>query len=759
MPVFSPAKRPRASLGRQLVPVALALATGSSLAAPATVAVDPPVLTNVLGTARSPSLQARATTRGPLSEQVLDLSIAYGTGVLRNPGATSPATAYQTVHLRSYQDLNRKRDANAPVFIAPTIEMQPAQTVRITLHNDLPAEPGCGAGEHPGDINTPHCFNNTNLHSHGLWVSPTGNSDNVLLNLRSNERFQYEYNVPADHPAGTFWYHTHVHGSTALQVSSGMAGALIVRGNRQPILAAPGVAPRNGDLDVLLKDPSGKLAFERVVLLQQIAYACPHDPADKTPDAAPWSWDCKPGQTGEIESYKGPVSGGVSADVKTTEQFGPGTWAQSGRYTSINGVVWPWFEGAIAGRLERWRVIHGGVRDSIGVEFRRARPGLRQLLADPARLPDSDKLIADACTDTPLRNHAAASDGLTMAAASPRLRTVLQPGYRSDLLVTFPEEGDYCVLDIKPANGTVDRVDFKDPALNPVDVAKDRRAVLGFVHVGKAAPGSLTAGSAGPDGADKDNERRLIADSRLQAQLIRLARLNLPDPAVRKAVIDDIEHGLKLSHFIPHPTVTDAEVNGRKKEKLAFLIQGKQDGSGFLFQVGGTSTDPKAPPEAYVPTAIPRQLELGTAQEWQLESWFVGHPFHIHVNPFQIVEVLNPDGVDVSAPDTSDCPKGTPWPECPSPAANQYAGLKGVWKDTIWLENSNPPSAPPAYNANPQPPATGVYRIRVRTRYERYIGEFVLHCHILDHEDQGMMQNVSIGLPGSAAPTVVHGHH
>ena len=28
---------------------------------------------------------------------------------------------------------------------------------------------------------TPHCFNGTNLHSHGLWVSPTGNSDNVLL--------------------------------------------------------------------------------------------------------------------------------------------------------------------------------------------------------------------------------------------------------------------------------------------------------------------------------------------------------------------------------------------------------------------------------------------------------------------------------------------------------------------------------------------------------------------------------------------------
>ncbi|MNP74338.1 Multicopper oxidase [compost metagenome] len=50
------------------------------------------------------------------------------------------------------------------------------------------------------------------------------------------------------------------------------------------------------------------------------------------------------------------------------------------------------------------------------------------------------------------------------------------------------------------------------------------------------------------------------------------------------------------------------------------------------------------------------------------------------------------------------------------------------------------------------------YTLYVRTRYERYIGEFVLHCHILDHEDQGMMQNVSIELSngqGGTAPA----HH
>ena len=45
-----------------------------------------------------------------------------------------------------------------------------------------------------------------------------------------------------------------------------------------------------------------------------------------------------------------------------------------------------------------------------------------------------------------------------------------------------------------------------------------------------------------------------------------------------------------------------------------------------------------------------------------------------------------------------------------------------------------------------------MYKVVIRTRYERYIGEFVLHCHILDHEDQGMMQNVQIVPPGYSGP-------
>jgi FtsP/CotA-like multicopper oxidase with cupredoxin domain len=135
-----------------------------------------------------------------------------------------------------------------PLLVGPTIRLNPSETARITLINNLPDD-ACVAPQ--GTHNIPNCFNVTNLHGHGLHVSPVGNGDNVLLEIGPGQSFQYEYNIAADHPAGTYWYHAHRHGSTALQVSSGMAGALVINGNRKPELMPSG-ALLPGDIDTLL---------------------------------------------------------------------------------------------------------------------------------------------------------------------------------------------------------------------------------------------------------------------------------------------------------------------------------------------------------------------------------------------------------------------------------------------------------------------------------------------------------------------------
>ena len=61
----------------------------------------------------------------------------------------------------------------------------------------------------------------TNLHTHGLHVSPTGNSDNVMQRFSRNQTFNYEYDL-ALHPGGNLnWYHPHAHGNAAEQVWAG----------------------------------------------------------------------------------------------------------------------------------------------------------------------------------------------------------------------------------------------------------------------------------------------------------------------------------------------------------------------------------------------------------------------------------------------------------------------------------------------------------------------------------------------------------
>jgi L-ascorbate oxidase len=82
---------------------------------------------------------------------------------------------------------------------------------------------------------------------------------------------------------------------------------------------------------------------------------------------------------------------------------------------------------------------------------------------------------------------------------------------------------------------------------------------------------------------------------------------------------------------------------------------------------------------------------------------------------------------------------------------DQFAGLSDVWKDTLFVKTTLNPGG----LTNPP---KGCYRFIIRTRYQRYIGEFVLHCRILDHEDQGMMQNVQIGI-GDGAGGIAHAHH
>ncbi|HEX3463406.1 MAG TPA: multicopper oxidase domain-containing protein [Candidatus Elarobacter sp.] len=70
--------------------------------------------------------------------------------------------------------------------------------------------------------------NDTNFHTHGWHVDP--NVDNVFKSLAHTKggRCAYAFAVRANQPPGTYWYHAHLHGIAQAQVGGGLAGALVV---------------------------------------------------------------------------------------------------------------------------------------------------------------------------------------------------------------------------------------------------------------------------------------------------------------------------------------------------------------------------------------------------------------------------------------------------------------------------------------------------------------------------------------------------
>ena len=122
-------------------------------------------------------------------------------------------------------------------LVGPTLEVRPDSKLEIQTHNNLPPL----EEDEPEDINFPYGFNDYNLHTHGMHVTPESPGDNVCMTIKPGESFLYHYDIPADHPPGVYWYHPHKHGSVAIQVGSGMAGMIIVRGPFDDELAAMGV--------------------------------------------------------------------------------------------------------------------------------------------------------------------------------------------------------------------------------------------------------------------------------------------------------------------------------------------------------------------------------------------------------------------------------------------------------------------------------------------------------------------------------------
>jgi FtsP/CotA-like multicopper oxidase with cupredoxin domain len=98
-------------------------------------------------------------------------------------------------------------------YLPPLLRVCLGDVLRVRLRNEMPD-------------------GFTNLHFHGMAVSPRGRSDNVFIRVTPGREFEYEVNIP---PAGRqrpglFWFHPHGHGFVTKQMLGGLSGGLVVDG-------------------------------------------------------------------------------------------------------------------------------------------------------------------------------------------------------------------------------------------------------------------------------------------------------------------------------------------------------------------------------------------------------------------------------------------------------------------------------------------------------------------------------------------------
>src|SRR5271168_1034646 len=107
-------------------------------------------------------------------------------------------------------------------YLPPLWRVRLGDVMRVTLRNEL-------------------TDGFTNLHFHGMSVSPRARSDNVFIHLLPGHEFHYEVAIPraGRQVPGLYWYHPHGHGFVTGQMLGGMSGALVVDGadTQFPIIA------------------------------------------------------------------------------------------------------------------------------------------------------------------------------------------------------------------------------------------------------------------------------------------------------------------------------------------------------------------------------------------------------------------------------------------------------------------------------------------------------------------------------------------
>jgi spore coat protein A, manganese oxidase len=378
-----------------------------------------------------------------------------------------------------------------------------------------------------------------------------------------------------------------------------------------------------------------------------------------------------------------------------------------GDYPVVNGQIWPTQN--VRPTIYRYRIVNGANTRYFNLR-----------LVDEAHP-----------TDPPLKLHVIGGDGGFFKQMESVDSLMLGPGERADVLVDFRGKvGKHYRLtndaEIPYSGGLLDIADDRCNELMRVTVAGS--VVPGSNKFDPTTPNLIPARIDPLPHGNLDQSRALPAIiSALDARIVATEGANPPLlPIVgdvitipgdspftfryRRFVLE--EHQLTMPTLdgvaspLPNntgvPVLTDVRVP-------TVLINGKS----------GPDTDSL-------------QLVRGDYELWEFVNLTPdSHPMHVHLVQFRLAQRLAIDvKPDVLSRVTADLPEPM---RADGYGAVTYPLLAGTpdpengWKDTVRCANGEV--------------------TRLFMRFDGYSGEYVYHCHILEHEDMGMMFNINIAEP------------
>ncbi len=608
-------------------------------------------------------------------------------------------------------------------YFPPVLEVRPGDTLAIHLRDNLRpsvAEVGVPMGDEASGM-VPHLMpmptGDTNLHTHGLIVSPnnagdapgpiparaTANGDNAFAVLSNNctagsacrSDAGYSIAIPRSlpnhiasddgrrtYPSGLSWYHPHIHGVAQPQVSGGMSGLISIGDPRDAIIGYNGGARNLIDVRyIALRD------------IQLITNKLPDAVSGAVGDDATWSRKFDPKFCGDRDAttvaQKGYCLGPDDAKGHKVWLF------------TVNGQRFPRID--IAGaRGQLWRVANLSATVSYILELR-----------DEAGNPVPMKLVSlDGVVAGRAQPHLAGSTSKLLIIE--RSSFLVMPASRIEILVpNFAAHG-------KAKTYTLATRGFADTKLSPdgwfpVDLAQVR---LAATTGSRTSPTSLIAPS-------------IVADQ----------------PAF-SAILPPTTSRTWKSVSEVHPASLCGHRLGSSERRLVRLVSDPMnpaDGSVEALELGmGIANNADVSPAGDAGNVIPAvartmpmgadALEdnnhgcavLGDAPEvWEIRNdTDEVHNFHVHQAKFRLASGAEIDAV-TSAAYISRHPK------------NGSGTSVGVGGEASFLLDRSPQIAA-WHDTIPVLPHQSTF-IRIAFTSPLQLGSFMIHCHILEHEDKGMM--------------------